>query len=176
MPVSLRDQVTEARTRWKLLTLYQKFEHAVIIILTGLISLVVALAVWNLVLKILVSITSSGFDPTDYAVFQALFGMIFTVIIALEFKRSLLVVAERRHGIVQVRTVILLACSLSYASSSSLISPPPRRRSCLPSRRRFCPSAPSIGSCATRTDASAPELDDCGCCHEDIDCQPSYGE
>jgi len=37
------------------------------------------------------------------------FGMIFTVIIALEFKRSLLVVAERRKSIVQVRTVILLA-------------------------------------------------------------------
>ena len=109
MPVSFRDQLKEARTRWKPLTLYQKFEHAVILILTGLIALVVALAVWNLVLKILVSITSSGFDPTDYAVFQALFGMIFTVIIALEFKRSLLVVAERRHGIVQVRTVILLA-------------------------------------------------------------------
>jgi uncharacterized membrane protein (DUF373 family) len=109
MPVSLRDQLKEARTRWKPLTLYQKFEHAVILILTGLIALVVALAVWNLVLKILISITSSGFDPTDYAVFQALFGMIFTVIIALEFKRSLLVVAERRHGIVQVRTVILLA-------------------------------------------------------------------
>jgi uncharacterized membrane protein (DUF373 family) len=35
--------------------------------------------------------------------------MIFTVIIALEFKRSLLVVAERRHGIVQVRTVLLIA-------------------------------------------------------------------
>jgi uncharacterized membrane protein (DUF373 family) len=109
MPVSLRDQLKEARTRWKLLTIYQKFEHAVILILTGLISLVVALAVWNLLLKILVSITSSGFDPTDYAVFQALFGMIFTVIIALEFKRSLLVVAERRFGIVQVRTVVLLA-------------------------------------------------------------------
>jgi len=37
------------------------------------------------------------------------FGMIFTVVIALEFKRSLLVVAERRKSIVQVRTVILLA-------------------------------------------------------------------
>jgi uncharacterized membrane protein (DUF373 family) len=35
--------------------------------------------------------------------------MIFTVIIALEFKRSLLVVADRQHGIVQVRTVILIA-------------------------------------------------------------------
>jgi uncharacterized membrane protein (DUF373 family) len=35
--------------------------------------------------------------------------MIFTVIIALEFKRSLLVVAERRHSVVQVRTVVLIA-------------------------------------------------------------------
>ncbi len=35
--------------------------------------------------------------------------MIFTVIIALEFERSLLVLAERQKGIVQVRTVILIA-------------------------------------------------------------------
>ena len=49
------------------------------------------------------------FDPTDYTVFQAIFGAIFTVIIALEFKRSLLVVAQRQESIVQVRTVILLA-------------------------------------------------------------------
>jgi hypothetical protein len=70
MPVSMRDELKEARTRWKLLTLYQKFEHAVILILTGLISIVVALAVWNLLLKILVSITFSGFDPTDYVCFR----------------------------------------------------------------------------------------------------------
>jgi uncharacterized membrane protein (DUF373 family) len=55
------------------------------------------------------SIASSTFDPTDYAVFQAVFGMIFTVIIALEFKRSLLVAAERQHSVVQVRTVVLIA-------------------------------------------------------------------
>jgi uncharacterized membrane protein (DUF373 family) len=110
MPQPLKNQYRDARARWKLLTLYQKFEHAVILVLTLLISIVVALAVWNLTLKILLSIVASrGFDPFDYAVFQALFGMIFTVIIALEFKRSLLVVAERRQSIVQVRTVILLA-------------------------------------------------------------------
>ena len=110
MPQPLKNQYRDARARWKLLTLYQKFEHAVILVLTLLIAVVVALAVWNLVLKILLSIVASrGFDPSDYAVFQALFGMIFTVIIALEFKRSLLIVAERRQSIVQVRTVILLA-------------------------------------------------------------------
>jgi uncharacterized membrane protein (DUF373 family) len=92
-----------------LLTLYQKFEHAVILVLSALIAIVVALAVWNLALKVLASILSSGFDPTDYAVFQALFGMIFTVIIALEFKRSLLVIAQRHRSVVQVRTVVLIA-------------------------------------------------------------------
>ena len=105
-----KKEFAAARGRWRLLTLYQKFEHAVILVLSGLISIVVALAVWNLVLKVAASVVlSSGFDPTDYSIFQALFGMIFTVIIALEFKRSLLVVARRRHGIVQVRTVILIA-------------------------------------------------------------------
>jgi uncharacterized membrane protein (DUF373 family) len=54
-------------------------------------------------------ILTDTFDPTDYIVFQTVFGMIFSVIIALEFKRSLLVVAERRDSIVQVRSVILLA-------------------------------------------------------------------
>jgi uncharacterized membrane protein (DUF373 family) len=106
----LKEQLAAERQRWKLLTAYQKFEHVVLIVLTALIAVVVAFALWNLVLKVLLSILSSGgFDPTDYAVFQAFFGMIFTVIIALEFKRSLLVVAERRHGIVQVRTVLLIA-------------------------------------------------------------------
>ncbi len=67
------------------------------------------LAIWNLALKILLSIWASNFDPTDYAVFQAVFGMIFTVIIALEFKRSLLVLAERHSSVVQVRAVVLIA-------------------------------------------------------------------
>jgi uncharacterized membrane protein (DUF373 family) len=105
----MREKFAAARAGWKLMTLYQKFEHAVILVLTALISIVVALAVWNLVIKVVASVLSTGFDPTDYAVFQALFGMVFTVIIALEFKRSLLVVADRPHSIVQVRTVILIA-------------------------------------------------------------------
>ena len=104
-----RDELTAARIRWSLLTLYQKFEHAVIMLLTALIALIIALAVWNLMLKVASILVYANFDPTDYAVFQALFGMILTVIIALEFKRSLLVIAERKHSIVQVRTVVLIA-------------------------------------------------------------------
>ena len=106
----LKEELATARSKWQLLTFYERFEHVVILVLSGLITIVVALAVWNLVLKLVAGVVlSSGFDPTDYSVFQALFGTILTVIIALEFNRSLLVVAERRHGVVQVRTVVLIA-------------------------------------------------------------------
>jgi len=108
--MALKRELAEARVQWRLLTIYQKFEHAVILILTGLIAIVIVFAVWNLALKILLSIINSdAFDPTDHAVFQVVFGMIFTVIIALEFKRSLLVVAERRGSVVHVRAVVLIA-------------------------------------------------------------------
>jgi uncharacterized membrane protein (DUF373 family) len=91
------------------MTFYQKFEHAVILLLTGVIALIILLAVWHLTLKVAYSIICANLDPSDYEVFQALFGMIFTVIIALEFKRSLLIIAERKQHIVQVRTVVLIA-------------------------------------------------------------------
>ena len=105
-----QERFRRARAEWMLLTFYERFEQVVILILTGLIAIVVVFAVWNLALKIFHAILApQGFDPTDYSVFQAIFGAIFTVIIALEFKRSLLVVAERKESIVQVRTVILIA-------------------------------------------------------------------
>ena len=104
----LKKEFSDLRLSFEPLTLYQKFrrfrpdaDHA--------IAIIIALALWNLTLKILLSIWATNFDPTDYGVFQTVFGMIFTVIIALEFKRSLLVVAERRDSVVQVRSVILIA-------------------------------------------------------------------
>src|ERR1700719_1814823 len=105
----LNEGLAGARVQRALLTVYQKFEHVIILVLTSLIAVVVVLVVWNLALKILFGVVlSSTLDPSDYAAFQAVFGMILTVIIALEFKRSLLVVVERRYGVVHVRSVILI--------------------------------------------------------------------
>ena len=100
----------DAREKFRLLSLYQQFEHVVIMFLTGLIAVIVIAAVWNLSLKILFGLVLSGsLDPSDYSAFQAVFGMIFTVIIALEFKKSLLVVAERPDTVVQIRSVVMIA-------------------------------------------------------------------
>lgn len=108
--MSLRREWTVARARWAKLTIYQQFEHAVILILTGIIAIVIVATVWNLALNVLFGVILSGaFDPSNYAVFQTVFGMIFTVIIALEFKKTLVVVAERQQTTVQVRAVVLIA-------------------------------------------------------------------
>lgn len=100
----------DRRLLWQSLGLYEKFEHVVILVLTTLIAVIIVAALWNLLLRVVaLAARPDLLDPTDPIVFQIVFGAIFTVIIALEFKRSLLVVAERRSGVVQGRVVILIA-------------------------------------------------------------------
>ena len=109
------DELRATRAEFEVLSVYERFEHLVILVLTALIAVVVVAAVWSLSRrslsrKILFGpLLSGGVDPSDYAVFQAVFGMIFTVIIALEFKKSLLVVAQRADSIVQIRSVVVIA-------------------------------------------------------------------
>ena len=91
------------------LSVYESFEHGVILILTGLIIAVVAAATWHLALAVLQLLFAGGLQPENQAVFQAVFGMIFTVIIALEFKHSLLMVLARQESVVRVRSVVLIA-------------------------------------------------------------------
>ena len=108
MPI--KDEWRAAREEFRLLSLYQRFERLVILILTGLIAIVVVVAVWNLVLKVVVGLVLVGrFDPSDYSAFQAVFGTIFTVIIALEFEKSLLIMAQHRDAIVQIQAVVGIA-------------------------------------------------------------------
>lgn len=97
------------RNHWNTMTLYQRFEHAAIMVLTGIIMVIVLAALWQLLREVGGRLVLGALDPLDYRTFQAVFGMIFTVVIALEFKRSLLVAVERRFGIVQVRSIVLIA-------------------------------------------------------------------
>jgi uncharacterized membrane protein (DUF373 family) len=108
--MSLKEELRVAREQFWLLSLYQRFEQIVVLVLTALIAIIVVAALWSLCLKILFGLVLSGsLDPSDYAIFQGVFGMIFTVIIALEFKKSLLVLAERRDNVVQIRSVVMIA-------------------------------------------------------------------
>jgi uncharacterized membrane protein (DUF373 family) len=99
----------ETRERWSIMTLYERFEQAVAIILSLVIALVIALALFQLVLHLVPLLVAGSIDPLDHEVFQSLFGMVMTLLIALEFKHSIIRVALRRSSIVQVRTVVLIS-------------------------------------------------------------------
>ena len=45
----LRDELETGRARWRRLTTYLKFEHAVVLVLTALISIIIVSAIWKLV-------------------------------------------------------------------------------------------------------------------------------
>jgi len=94
------------REQWSAMTLYEKFEQVVIFVLSVIIAAIVVASVWALMREVVNRLVLGAFDTLDYATFQVVFGMIFTVVIALEFKRSLLVATERSFGILQVRTIV----------------------------------------------------------------------
>jgi uncharacterized membrane protein (DUF373 family) len=99
----------DTREAWPGLTTYERFEQIVSLVLTALISLVIIAAVLNLTFRIVLLVLFGLLDPAEHNVFQAIFGMIFTVLIALEFNHSIIGVLERKESIVQVRTVVLIA-------------------------------------------------------------------
>jgi uncharacterized membrane protein (DUF373 family) len=99
----------DTREAWPGLSTYERFEEIVSLTLTALIGLVIVAAVVNLSFRIVMLVLFGLLDPAEHSVFQAIFGMIFTVLIALEFNHSILGVLERKESIIHVRTVVLIA-------------------------------------------------------------------
>ena len=107
--LTLAAEFKELRFKWQTLSLYERFEQTIVAALILVIALIVALTTWQLFLQTLRLVSSRVLNPGDPQVFQGLFGMVLTVLIALEFKHTLLVVKHHRRAIVQVRAVVLIA-------------------------------------------------------------------
>lgn len=88
---------------------YERFEHLVAQALTFIISLIVVVALFRLVWDVVDSLILKSFDPLEHNVFQRVFGGIMTLLIAMEFKHSILAASRRHHNIIQVKTVLLIS-------------------------------------------------------------------
>jgi uncharacterized membrane protein (DUF373 family) len=102
-------EIAELRSKWKTLSLYERFQQAVVAVLTLVIAVIVTISTLQLLLHTLKLVQSHVVTPADPQIFQGLFGMVLTVLIALEFKHTLLVVKHQRRAIVQIRAVVLIA-------------------------------------------------------------------
>jgi uncharacterized membrane protein (DUF373 family) len=107
--LTLKSEFMDLHSKWKTLSLYERFEQTVVSVLTLVIAIIITLAAWQLLLHTLRLVETHAVNPADSQTFQGLFGMVLTVLIALEFKHTLLVVRHHRRAIVQVRAVVLIA-------------------------------------------------------------------
>lgn len=106
---AIRNLIRDTRQAWPSLSYYKRFEQLVSLALTVVIALVIIAALLELSVRVVLLLLYGLIDPADQEVFQALFGMILTVLIALEFNHSIIEVLERDNSIVQARTVLLIA-------------------------------------------------------------------
>lgn len=97
------------REGWSMMTVYERFEQIIAIILGLFIAIIIVLAITRLFVSALPLLLDGALDPLSPKDFYKLFGMIMTVLIAMEFKHSIIRVALRKDSIIQVKTVILIA-------------------------------------------------------------------
>jgi uncharacterized membrane protein (DUF373 family) len=100
---------TRLQTRWAVLSHYQRFEGFVALVLTLVIGLVILVALLRLTFSVVTGLLLGVLDPLDPGVFQAVFGEILTLLIALEFNHTLQYVVKREQSIIQTKVVLLIA-------------------------------------------------------------------
>ncbi len=98
----LRDQLA-------IMSFYERFEQVVALVLSAVIAVIIVVSLFQLISIVFTLLVLDAFNPLDHEVFQSVFGMIMTLLIAMEFKHSIVRVALRRDSIIQVKTVVLIA-------------------------------------------------------------------
>lgn len=112
----------EMRSQWRLMTVYERFEQVVAITLLGVIAVVIVISLIQLIRLVFTMLVMDALNPLDHQVFQLVFGATMTLLIAMEFKHSIVKVALRKESIIQVKTVILIAI-LALARKFIILEP-----------------------------------------------------
>jgi len=94
---------------WSTMDVSEKFEQIVALVLGFFIAVIIILSLLSLLTTVLPLVVEGVLDPLSPQTFTKLFGMVMTVLIAMEFKHSIIRVALRKDSIIQVKTVILIA-------------------------------------------------------------------
>jgi uncharacterized membrane protein (DUF373 family) len=95
--------------RWSVLGAYERFEQFIALVMSGVIAIIILVLLLQLVQMVHSRLLADIFRPIDHGVFQTVFAVIMTLLIAMEFKHTILRAALRRDSIIQVRTVVLIA-------------------------------------------------------------------
>ena len=81
-----RSAFSEFKAAWPLMSLYERFEQIIAILLSGVIAVVIVISLVQLIRTVYQLLFLEAFNPLEHHVFQTVFGMIMTLLIALEFR------------------------------------------------------------------------------------------
>ena len=104
-----RDTLRSLKANWPMLSYYQRFESLVALALTAIVAVVILVALFRLIVTVASGLVFGVLDPLQPGVFQAVFGEVMTLLIALEFNHTLQYVVTREQSIIQTKIVLLIA-------------------------------------------------------------------
>lgn len=107
MAAAFKNLLNEAKSGWSDLSVFARFERIVALALMVLSTVVTLFAMARLAYNLFQLFILKA-DFLEYVVFQSVFGMIMTILIALEFNRSIAATIMGRAHILQVRMVIMI--------------------------------------------------------------------
>jgi uncharacterized membrane protein (DUF373 family) len=108
-PSDTQDRHPRFSARWRAMSFYERFEQVVAMALSAVIAVIIIISMCQLVRVVFNLLLIDALNPLDHSVFQTVFGSIMTLLIAMEFKHSIIKVALRKESIIQVKTVLLIA-------------------------------------------------------------------
>lgn len=98
----------ETLQNWDGMSYYERFEQIVAMLLSVAIAVTVVYAMYHLVAQVFSLLVVRAADPFDYRVFQVVFEMILTVLIAMEFNHTIVKSLRGEGSIIQVKIVLLI--------------------------------------------------------------------
>src|SRR5436309_15409103 len=99
----------QLRKDWAILSYYQRFEGLIAFVITIIVGLIILVALYRLSASVIAGLVLGVLDPLQPSAFQAVFGEILTLLIALEFNHTLQYVVRREQSIIQTKIVLLIA-------------------------------------------------------------------
>jgi uncharacterized membrane protein (DUF373 family) len=81
------------RDQWAVMSFYERFEQVVALVLSAVIAVIIIVSLIQLISIVFNLLIIDAFNPLDHKVFQNVFGMVMTLLIAMEFKHSIVRVA-----------------------------------------------------------------------------------
>jgi uncharacterized membrane protein (DUF373 family) len=91
-------------------------------VLSVAIGVIIVISLLQVIRTIVIMLLKDALNPLDHTVFQAVFGMIMTLLIAMEFLHSVVRMAVRGDSLIQVKTVLLIGL-LALARKFIILDP-----------------------------------------------------